>query len=399
MSTARQIAAVVVLVLIGACGPGNAAAPAAPAAASAPKAAAPTLTPERERLLRDLVARANQEGALEAEVTDSAMPAAGAIRDAFVNRFAPLGLNVTVNVSAGQQPQIWANMQSTVAAGGTPTFDAMLGQDDTEVLPRLKDGMLQPIENWQEVLAAIDPAVADGTVKPEQRSPDPLTGYGIHFDDRLKIILFNPEVMPKDQLPRTYLDLTDPKYKGKFAVPPWATTYNMGALIYGKDRWLDAVTEIGQNASGVATYAQGAQQLLSRQIAFQQDNLGDYFTQKSLGANVPVDYAWFADYTWLNRQYYVIPQRARHPAAATLFAMYMATDEGRAAWAPAYIAVNVQAGHLAMDDQIRQSIADSGTKVVDYFSTPEGRAMVEWFGTPEGDAYVDRLTKALSRRG
>jgi hypothetical protein len=37
--------------------------------------------------------------------------------------------------------------------------------------------------------------------------------------------------------------------------------------------------------------------------------------------------------------------------------------------------------------------------VVDYFSTPEGRAMVEWFGTPEGDAYVDRLTKALSRRG
>ncbi len=399
MGIAKQVAALVVLVLVSACGPGGAANPAAGGAGSAPKAAAPALTPERERLLRDLIARANQEGALEAEVTDSAMPAAGAIRDAFVNRFAPLGLNIAVNISAGQQPQIWANMETTVAAGGTPTFDAMLGQDDTEVLPRLKDGMLQPMANWQELLAAIDPLVADGTVKAEDRSPGPLAGYGIHFDDRLKIILFNPEVMPKDQLPKTYLDLADPRYKGKFAVPPWATTYNMGALVYGKERWLDTIAQIGQNASGVATYAQGAQQILARQIAFQQDNLGDYFTQKSLGANVPVDFTWFSDFTGLNRQYYVIPQRARHPAAATLFAIHMSTDEGRAAWGPAYVAVNIKTGHTAIDDQIRQSIADSKTKVVDYFSTPEGQALAEWFDTPEGEAYVDRLTKALTRRG
>ena len=148
------------------------------------------------------------------------------------------------------------------------------------------------------------------------------------FDDRLKIMLYNPEVMPKDQLPKTYLDLADPRYKGKFTVPPWATSYSTGALVYGKERWIDVIAEIGQNASGVATYAQGAQQLLARQIAFQQDNLGDYFTQKSLGANVPVDYAWFQDFTGLNSQYYVVPRNAKHPAAATLFAMYMATDEG-----------------------------------------------------------------------
>src|SRR5581483_3609597 len=220
MGIAKQVAALVVLVLVSACGPGGAANPAAGGAGSAPKAAAPALTPERERLLRDLVARANQEGALEAEVADSAMPAAGAMRDAFLSRFAPFGLNVSVNVGAGQQPTIWNNAQAAIAAGGAPQFDAMLGQDDTEVLPRLKDGMLQPMANWQELLAAIDPLVADGTVKAEDRSPGPLAGYGIHFDDRLKIILFNPEVMPKDQLPKTYLDLADPRYKGKFAVPP-----------------------------------------------------------------------------------------------------------------------------------------------------------------------------------
>jgi hypothetical protein len=399
MSIARRIAVLVALVLVGACGSGSAAAPATGAAASAPKAAAPALPPERERLLRDLIARANQEGALDAEVTDSAMPAASALRDAFVNRFAPLGLNIAVQIGAGQQPQVWANMQTTLSVGGTPAYDAMLGQDDSEVLPRLKDGLLQRIDNWQELLAAVDPAVADGRVKPEERAPEPFAGYGFHFDDRIKIILFNPEVMPRDQLPKTYLDLTDPRYKGKFAVPPWATSYGAGTLLYDKDRWLDVIAGIGQNASGVATYSQGAQQLLARQIAFQQDNLGGYFTQKALGANVPVDYAWFSDFTPLNRQYYVIPQRARHPAAATLFAMYMATDEGRAALAPAYTAVNLRSGHSALDNQIRQSLADSKTNVIDYFATPEGRAMVEWFGSPEGEAYIDRLTKALSRRG
>jgi ABC-type Fe3+ transport system substrate-binding protein len=327
------------------------------------------------------------------------MPAGGAIRDAFLQRFAPYGLNITVNLGAGQQPPIWSAMQATVLAGGSPQFDAMLGQDDSEVLPRLKESVLQPIDNWQEALAAIDPAVADGSVKLEDRSPDPFTGYGIMFDDRLKIILYNPEVIAKDQLPKTYLDLADPRYKGQFLVPPWSTTYTNGAFVYGKDKWFDTITAIGQNAAGVATYAQGAQQLLARQIAFQQDNLGDYFTQKSLGANVPVDFTWFGDYTGRNSQYYVIPRRAKHPAAATLWIMYMATDEGRAAWAPAYTAINLRGGHLPIDEQIRQSIADSHTKLVDWFGAPDAREMGEWFYTPEGQAYLDRLTKALSRRG
>jgi ABC-type Fe3+ transport system substrate-binding protein len=399
MGITRQIAALVVLVLVSACGSGSGAAPAAGGAAGASKPAAPALTPERERLLRDLIARANEEGALEAQVNDSAMPAAGALKDAFVNRFAPLGLNIAVNIGANQQPQVWANMQTTVTAGGTPVYDVMLGQDDNDVLPRLRMGLLQPVDNWRELVAAIDPLVADGKVKPEERSPEPFAGYGFHFDDRLKIILFNPEVMPKGQLPKTYLDLPDPRYKGKFAVPPWSLTYGAGAFVYGKERWLDVIGEIGQNASGVATYSQGAQQILARQIAFQQDNLGGYFTQLSLGANVPVDYTWFTDFTPLNSQYYVIPQRARHPAAGTLFAMYMATDEGRAILAPAYVAVNVQTGQSALDNQIRQTLADSKTNVVHYFSTPEGRAMVEWYNSPEGEAYSERLTKLLSRRG
>src|SRR3954470_15819028 len=116
------------LALLAACGGApRATTGASSATAGAPSATAPALTPERERLLRDLIARANQEGSVEAEVPDTAMPAAGTLRDAFVNRFAPLGLNISVNIGAGQQPQIWANVQTTLAAGGTPQYDALVG--------------------------------------------------------------------------------------------------------------------------------------------------------------------------------------------------------------------------------------------------------------------------------
>lgn len=408
MRTSQRILALATVLLLAACGapatttkPSGGATAGGVGAVLAPPTAAPAaaLTPERERLLRDLVARANQEGSLEAEVNDSAMPAAGAIKDAFVNKFKPYGLNVAVNVGAGQQPAVWANAQAAIAAGAAPQFDAMLGQDDSEVLPRMKDGMLQRIDNWQELLAAIDPGVASGRVKPEERSPEPFTGQGFIFDDRLKIMLYNTELTSPDRLPKTYVEMADPRFKGQYPVPPWPTTFGTGVVYYGKDRWLEILTGIGQNATGVATYTAGAQQMLAKQITFQHDNLGDYYTQKSLGANVPVDYAWFGDFTGLNTQYYVVPQRAKHPAAATLFAMYMATDEGRASMAPAYTGINVRAGHLPVDDHIRQGIAESKTKVVDFFSTPDARATLEWFQTPDGDAYVDRMSKALSRRG
>jgi ABC-type Fe3+ transport system substrate-binding protein len=395
-----RILAVAMLVLVASCGAFTTARPTTGGASAAPASAqTPALTPERERLLRDLIARANQEGSLEAEIVDSAMPATAAIRDAFVSRFAPLGLNIQVNLGAANQPTVWAAAQAAIASGGVPQYDAMLGRDDSEVLPSLKRGMLQPIENWQELLAAIDPAVADGTVKPEDRSAEPFTGSALVFDDRLKILLYNPEMIAKDQLPKTYLDLADARYKGQFVVPPWATSYSNGAYVYGKDRWLETITAIGQNAAGVATYTAGAQQMLAKQVAFQQANQGEYYTQHALGPNVPVDYAWFTDFTGWASQYYVVPVRAKHPAAATLFALFMTTDQGRAAWAPAYVAINIRGGHLPVDEQTRQAIADSKTKLVDWFGTPEARSMLEWLDTPEGEAYLDRMNRALTRRG
>lgn len=401
MKIQRTLLALVGAALVIACGPAasTAPAPAGRTGAAPASTAAPALTPERDRLLRNLVARANQEGALNAQIVDIGLPSAGSIRDAFVNRFAPLGLNITVNIGAAQQPAVWASAQAAIASGGSAEYDAMIGQDDSEVLPRYRDGMFQRIDHWQELLAAIDPAVGEGRVKPEARSPEPFAGYAFAFDDRLKVLLYNPETMPRDPLPKTYLDLAEPRYKGQFVVPPWATAYGTGMIYYGRERWADVVTAIGQNAAGVATYAAGTQQILSKQVAFQQDNLGNYFAQKSQAPSAPLDYALFSDFTGWNTQYYVVPIRAKHPAAATLFALFQATDQGRAAWAPSYVALNIRDGRLPLDEQIQRGIVDSKTKLVDWFGTPEARALLDWLSTDEGKSYDERMSKALSRRG
>src|SRR5205809_1059468 len=82
-----------------------------------------------------------------------------------------------------------------IGAGGSPQYEAMVGQDANESLPSIKRGMLQRIDDWQELLAAMDPAVADGTVRLEDRSPEPFAGHGMIFDDRVKIILYNSDMI------------------------------------------------------------------------------------------------------------------------------------------------------------------------------------------------------------
>ena len=81
---------------------------------------------------------------------------------------------------------------------------------------------------------------------------------------------------------------------------------------------------------------------------------------------------------------------ARHPAAGTLFSLFMSTDEARAALAPAYIALNTRSGYLPLDVQIRQSLADGNTKLVDWFSTPEARTLLDWLAQPRGNEYQER---------
>jgi len=375
----------------GASGSSLAGQPQASAGAALPPGAA------NSDLVKSLIARANQEGSLAVETVDSSMPAAGTIKSGFIQAFQPLGLHIDVQVGAGQQPAVWANAQAAISTGVAPQYDAMLGPI-SEVYPYFKENLLQPIDNWQELVTAVNPSAANGTVKIDNYSPAPLAGKALLFNELYKVMIYNSTVS-QDKLPTSYADMTNPKFKGRFYVPPWSGAYDYGIFAYPKDKWLEMAKQIGQNAADVQTYPAGIQKILAGNADFQQDNLDDYFTQKALSANSPVAYGWFNDITAIDLQFYVVPVKAKHSAAATLFAAWATTDAARANWSPSYVAVNLRTGHLPQDEAVRKSLDAAKPKIGGVLDSPDGLATLDWLSTPAGQAYEKALVQGLTKRG
>lgn len=375
--------------------PSSAASPSAVASPSPAPQGSPVSSAVAQQALQALIQQANQEGDLEAEVVDTAMPAADSIKASFLQHFQPLGLNITMNIGAGNQPTVWANMGSAIALGSPPQYDASLGEDDEETYP-FRDRIPQ-VANWQALLTAINPAVANGTVRAEDVSPTIFAGYAFKFDDRLKVLVFNPNVITKDNLPKTFTDWVDPRYKGQYPVPPYAGPFTQGSLVYPQAQWLQMLGTLGQNAAEVDSYAAGIQKILSGQLAFEDDNLADYFTQKGLSANAPVDYAVLQDFTAQNSQFYSVLKGAKHPAAGTLFALWETTDEARAAWAPAYVSVNVTTGHAPLDQQVDATIKSSGSRLINFFDTTDGQQLLQSLDSPDGTQYMNGIVSAITQ--
>ena len=101
-------------------------------------------------------------------------------------------------------------------------------------------------------------------------SPAPFTGYSLMQGNRVKVMLFNPKLVTADQMPDTYEDFGNARYRGKYMVPPWSSTWEMGMLVYPRDQWLNVVDDAGKNAAGVLHFEGSLDRILSGDLPFAQ---------------------------------------------------------------------------------------------------------------------------------
>jgi hypothetical protein len=134
--------------------------------------AAPVALSEGQRLLQRLVEGARKEGQLDLMVTSSqGEKGARELSDAFKRRF---GIEITVNADlSGQESQKFNRAVAETKSGIPPTFDLMQGEPPV-ALNLLRAGGMQPIENWEMLLAEIAPQ--SYKVK-DKVSPGELAGY------------------------------------------------------------------------------------------------------------------------------------------------------------------------------------------------------------------------------
>lgn len=345
------------------------------------------------KLLAELVRQANQEGKLVGTVQSSwghaMLPG---LADAFKKRF---GLTIDVSLTPVASARQFPIEIAAIKAGAPPTYDVMQG-DDAETIQLTGAAGVQKIAGWKELLAVVNPAVASGAIKLDQVSHGPFEGGSFHFMANIKQIVYNPRLIKAEDLPKTHAELADAKYKGKFVQPPWTAHWEIAPAVFDeqqRDKWLDVVRAAGKNGS-VLTEVEGVSRVVLGQYQFALAQ--DAYVRQVLAkdAQAPVAATFFHDYNELNGVYYSVRGKARSPAAATLWALWMTTPESEAIWQPSNKSFQ-PFGTSALDVAERQAIKDSGAVVVGYLDNDRTIALLRWQQSPDGAKYLAAIAKAI----
>ncbi len=352
-------------------------------------------SPEGKKALADLIGQAKKEGVLDSAITSGIVKAQARLTSAFKKRF---GLdNLEINLARGSMSPKFVKLHATLKSGGTPTFDALTGTGQ-EHMKMKEAGFSTPIANWKLLLAEINPLVGSGQVNPKDVSPSPFSGYSFLWSTRTRSFIYNTKLITPDELPKSVADLANPKFKGMFAVPPWTSMWEVATLVYDKEKWLKITDQTGRNAGAVLRYGAGMDRMLLGEFAFQPTNSYYYWQRKAKDPTVPLGQRWFTDFTPLTKVLHLVPKNVRHPAAATLWSLWMTTPEAQAIWQPTNSQANAIFGQSAVDKEARKSLKASGSKIITWYDSPATIQRFKWFGTDEGRAYRAELKKGLTQR-
>ncbi len=382
------------LFLLSACGGSAApASTAAPASGGSASAAASADSPKAQ--LDKLIAQAKQEGELDTATTTEQSPRVPQLKEAFNKMF---GLNLNINVALGDQTGKLAKMMTTLDAGGRPEFDTLTGSEN-DLIQLYDKGYLTKIENWDGLLKEVNSWVRNGTVKPEDVSSVPFSGYTFTWSTRSKALMYNTKLISADQMPQKVTDMADPRFKGKYTVPPWTDAWELGIQLYtDKQAWIQTIDQIGKDAIGVVDFSPALSRLLLGEFPFAPMNTYYYWDVKAKDPSAPVGLSWFKDYTPFSKVMYIVPKGSKHPAAAALWTLFMTTPEAEAAWQPAAHEENIIFGQSDQDKLARQSLAESGSKVAQWYANADTIEQLKWWSTPDGIAYRGQIKAAITQR-
>jgi ABC-type Fe3+ transport system substrate-binding protein len=347
-----------------------------------------------KQVLDALVAQAKQEGELVATIQSSWNK--GLIQplsDAFKKRF---GLDIKVTIANVNSAQHFPVAIAETQAGAPATYDAVQG-DDAETMQIVGAGATQKVENWSTLLAEINPLVRSGKVRPDEISRGPFQDHSFIFMANVKQLIFNTKLISEKELPRTHKDLADAKYKGKFAQPPWTSHWEIAPVAFDKfDRseWLEVVRRAGKNTGAVIGESAAVQRVILGEFTFAlaQDRYMRQIFAKDPKA--PIAARFFDDYNELNQVYYSVRTRARHPAAGTLWALWMTTPEAQRIWQPSDLQA-VPYGESQLDREFKQSIEKSKARVIGFLDNEKTMELLKWYRTEEGRKYLDAVARAI----
>jgi ABC-type Fe3+ transport system substrate-binding protein len=351
--------------------------------------ASPLVFAQGSAELRALVDAARREGQLDLMIVSSVgEKGAKDLTGAFKARF---GLDIALNADlSGQESQKFNQAVAETKAGIPPTFDLMQGSDEN-ILSLKEVGGLDAISGWESLLSEIAP---DARKVKDKVSPGELAGFSFVWATRTVALFYNPKLVASSDLPKTWKQLGEPKYKGAFSMPPWTTITLMGLLKYDKNEWLEVVRTLGRNKREILTYDAGVQRVLLGDLKFTYGNADSYFEHKADDPKAPIGQTFFQDFTPIRQVSYAVRAKAKHPHAARLFALWSASAEANEIFEKHAYSENLVLGRGPVSRKVDQALKERGIKPVSWFDSRETLEKFRWLATNEGKEYARAVARA-----
>ena len=176
------------------------------------------------------------------------------------------GSGVTITLYNGQHVQTTQSLVSAFEKQTGITVKVRSDTEDTLADQIVTEGSHSPADViYTENTPALEYLAGKGLlskVDPSTlaRTPDRFNspqGLWVGVSARVSVLVYNPSLISRDQLPTSVLQLADPKYKGKLAIAPAETDFQpivtSVALTYGHEKALQWLEGIKANA-GSHTY-------------------------------------------------------------------------------------------------------------------------------------------------
>jgi iron(III) transport system substrate-binding protein len=386
----RSLMGLVVCVLIAGCGPSAAPAPAAkaPSAAGAPPASGAPSAASAPAPAVGAAASSQSDAAYRQQVIDGAR-VEGQVNAAIQSAWTPdgikqleeaiqreFGVAIKINFTPVQNYiQRFAELSSELAADTTPSFDLNQTSDANAVM-MLDQNLLEAV-NWPALLPkGTPPAVVKG-------------------DNRLVVVytdhsglIYDPTVISEAEAPRSFKDLGNPKWRGKFMLWQYSSAYIPWIVHLGRDQTVGALRAAMQNGAVADTFANEFTRFTAKEYPMIA-NIGSYYYTAQLrgvpSAFTPLDLSSNADH------FVVVPRKAAHPNAAKLLAAVLVGPEGQRI-ADAHVGYSSRYYEGSADSRLEQAARAAGFPSFVWWESPEAKAIAL---SPEGQEIQKEIERVL----
>lgn len=268
--------------------------------------------------LATIVKKAAQEGEIVYQGPDpqTGLPSSEMLHEMSSVTERHYGVKIRVKLdNALSFPASTAKALSEIKAGAPPTFDLMY-QTSVSGAPLYREKFVEPIP-WLELF----PHISKKDVEWE--------GLALINVTQFVLPAYNTQLVKRENLPRTWNDFLDPKWKGKLGMliypDPWLILSQPNA--WGEEKTSDYLKKLMRQNPKMGRFPEVHERVLSGETPLTWGSMRDQtLAHKEKGARIDV-VEIEPGLLWV--QILFVPKGARHPNAAALVAAALLTTEGQ----------------------------------------------------------------------